>query len=173
MSAIRMLICGGTIDKHYNEKTGQLEFDETYLHLMLKEARCTIPPIAIQTLMLKDSLEMSDADREQIKEAALASLENHIVITHGTDRMVETAQYLAAGDLLKTKTVVLFGAMRPFSMTHSDALFNLGCAIMAVQLLPPEVYITMNGHIFAWHTVKKNRQQGVFQITSKSQPVTK
>ncbi len=157
---IRIIITGGTLDKRYNETDGQLLFTQTSLPAMLKQARCTVP-VSLEQLMLKDSLDMSDDDRELIKQACLTVAEDQILITHGTDTMVHTAKYLSAA--IKSKTVVLLGAMIPYSFGNSDALFNLGCAMSAVQTLGPGIYITMNGQLFNWDNVQKNRQQGIFQ----------
>jgi L-asparaginase len=155
---IRFLVTGGTIDKEYNELNGELYFPKTHLSLMLEQARCNYPVVTEQ-LMLKDSLEMSLSDREAIKKVCLAAVEDKILVTHGTDTMVETARHLAG---IKYKTIILFGAMIPYSMGSSDALFNLGCAFSAVQTLQNGVYITMNGHIFTWDNVQKLKQQGLF-----------
>lgn len=155
---IRFLITGGTIDKEYNELNGELYFPKTHLSIMLTQARCNYP-VVTERLMLKDSLEMTVNDREMIKKACLKATENKILITHGTDTMVDTARYLGR---VKDKTIVLFGAMVPYSMSNSDALFNLGCAFSAVQVLQNGVYISMNGHIFPWDNVQKLKHQGVF-----------
>jgi len=159
---IKLIITGGTLDKHYNEFNGELYFPETHLPRMIKQARCSVE-CDLQHLMLKDSLEMNDADREQIKQACVASVIKKIIITHGTDTMVDTAKYLAGieGD----KTIVLVGAMIPYTIKQSDALFNLGCAVTAVQLLPAGIYITMNGKVFDWDNVSKDKQAGEFKYT--------
>ena len=157
---IKLIITGGTIDKNYDELTGELSFPETHLPAMLKQARCTAE-INMQQLMLKDSLEMTDSDREEIKQNCIATKAQQIIITHGTDTMVETAKHLAL--LIKDKTIVLVGAMIPYTINNSDALFNLGCAVTAVQLLPAGIYITMNGKVFAWDNVVKDTQAGEFR----------
>lgn len=157
---IRIFITGGTLDKRYNELNGELFFTHTQVPMMLDQARCTLPVVTEQ-LLLKDSLDMCDGDREKIRCACRNVPESKIIITHGTDTMVETARYLAPL-LAERKTVVLFGAMIPFSIGASDALFNFGCALAAVQLSPPGIYITMNGRIFDWHNVQKLREQGRF-----------
>jgi L-asparaginase len=162
MAMIKLIITGGTIDKHYNELNGELSFPETHIPAMLKQARC-IAEIDVQQLMLKDSLEMTEADREQIKKSCLASDVQQIVITHGTDTMVDTAKHLA--QTIQDKTIVLVGAMIPYSIKQSDALFNLGSAIIAVQLLPAGIYITMNGQVFAWDKVVKDKQAGEFRVS--------
>ncbi len=155
---IRFLITGGTIDKEYNELNGELFFPKSHLSIMLAQARCNYPVVTEQ-LMLKDSLEMSVSDRETIKKACLTATENYILITHGTDTMVETAKCLGS---IKDKTIVLFGAMVPYSLGDSDALFNLGCAFSAVQVLQNGVYICMNGQIFPWDNVQKLKHLGIF-----------
>jgi L-asparaginase len=157
---IKLIITGGTIDKHYNELNGDLEFPHTHISEMLRQARCTTK-IECQTLMLKDSLEMTMADREAIKQACIMSKTKQIIITHGTDTMVDTARYLASSQY--EQVIVLVGAMIPYKINHSDALFNLGCAVTAVQLLTEGIYITMNGKVFYWDKVNKNKQQGIFE----------
>ncbi len=156
---IKLIVTGGTLDKRYNELTGELFFPETHVSTMLMQARCKLD-IELDIVMLKDSLDMNTADRELISKACLSSNKQQIIITHGTDTMVESAAYLAAQ--INNKTLVLVGAMVPYTISHSDALFNLGCAVTAVQLLPSGVYITMNGKVFAWDTVSKDKQIGEF-----------
>ena len=156
---IRILITGGTLDKAYNDLTGELYFPGSHVSAMLEQARCTISAVTEQ-LMLKDSLDMTDDDRELIKRACLAAPEQRVIVTHGTDTMVATARHI--GPDIDGKTVVLFGAMIPFIFGRSDALFNFGCAIAAVQLLPAGVYIAMNGHIFTWDNVQKINSEGRF-----------
>jgi L-asparaginase len=158
---IRVLITGGTFDKEYDELKGQLYFNATHLPEMLRLGRCRVP-VAAETVMLVDSLHMTDADRARIAETCRNSPEARIVITHGTDTMVETAAAIAAG--APGKTVVLTGAMVPYAFGSSDGLFNLGSAISYVQSLPPGVYIAMNGTHFDWDNVRKNRETGVFEI---------
>lgn len=160
---IKLIITGGTLDKHYNELNGELDFPETQLPAMLKQARCTVE-ISMQQLMLKDSLEMTKADREQIKQNCITTGAQQIIITHGTDTMVDTAKHLAVA--IQNKTIVLVGAMIPYTIQHSDALFNLGSAITAVQLLPAGIYISMNGQVFDWNKVVKNKQAGEFRALS-------
>ncbi|MFK8067561.1 MAG: asparaginase domain-containing protein [Gammaproteobacteria bacterium] len=160
MSTVKFLITGGTIDKIYNELDGSLTFDQTHMESMLVQARCNVD-ISAETVMLKDSLEMNDSDRELINNKCLASEEALIIISHGTDTMVETAAVLAKH--ITDKTIVLFGAMVPFSINYSDSLFNLGCAVTAVQCLNNGVYISMNGKVFPWNDVMKNKTKGVFQ----------
>ena len=157
---IKLIVTGGTIDKVYNESNGELAFSGTHINEMLGQARCEVP-VSIKNLMLIDSLDMVDKDRQEILSECENSKESKIVITHGTDTMTETAEKL--GKSIKDKTIVLLGAMIPFSLKESDALFNLGCAIIAVQCLQPDVYIAMNGKIFTWGNVNKNKEKGIFE----------
>jgi L-asparaginase len=158
--SIRILITGGTIDKEYNPLRGELTFSKSHLSNMLDQVRCRVRFI-LEEIMLKDSLEMRGEDREEILKRCTNCSENNVVVTHGTDTMVETARFL--GKNLKGKTLVLVGAMIPYAFGASDALFNLGCAFSAVQTLPPGVYVTMNGKIFSWNNVRKNRESGEFE----------
>jgi L-asparaginase len=158
---VRLLITGGTIDKSYCPVEGHLSFSRTHVLAMLKQARVILPEEQVQTLLLKDSLDLTDADREVICQAAAAATETRIIVTHGTDTMVQTAQRLAAKQL--AKTIVLVGAMVPYTFSNSDGLFNLGFAFGAVQLLPGGVYVAMNGRIFPWNRVRKNLAQGAFE----------
>ena len=157
---IRIFITGGTFDKTYDEIHGRLTFADTHLPEMLRLGRSRVP-VAVSTLMMIDSLEMTDAQRADIVRRCAAAAETCIVITHGTDTMVETATALAHG--VSGKTVVLTGAMIPYAFGSSDGLFNLGSALSFVQVLPPGVYIAMNGRHFAWNRVRKNRETGVFE----------
>jgi L-asparaginase len=158
---IRIFVTGGTFDKQYNELTGTLAFRETHLPEMLRLGRSRVE-VAISTLMMIDSLDMTAADRERIVAECRQAHETRIVITHGTDTMVETARALA-GARLADKTVVLTGAMVPYAFGSSDGLFNLGSALSFVQALPPGVFIAMNGRCFAWDRVRKNRDSGTFE----------
>lgn len=158
--AIRILITGGTFDKEYNELTGKLFFKDTHLPEMLKLGRCKVD-VETRTLMMVDSLEMSDADRQIILEQCLRSKENRIIVTHGTDTMEETAKVL--GKRVQGKTIVLTGAMVPYKFGSSDGLFNLGSALALVQTLGPGVYIAMNGRYFFWDNVRKNKKTGEFE----------
>lgn len=157
---IRILVTGGTFDKEYDEITGSLSFKESHLADMLQRGRCRLD-VAIDVLMMRDSLELTDADRTRIASAAAECAEHRVVITHGTDTMVETARVLAA--TVPTKTVVLTGAMIPWAFGSSDGLFNLGSALSFAQALPPGVYVAMNGQYFVWDNVRKNRALGVFE----------
>ena len=157
---IRVLVTGGTFDKQYNELAGTLTFGETHVEQVLERGRCRLD-VAVQVLMMMDSLEMQDVHRARIVAAARGCDERQIVITHGTDTMVETARALAAA--VEGKTIVLTGAMVPFAFGSSDGLFNLGSALSFVQVLPAGVYVAMNGRWFAWDDVRKNRELGVFE----------
>ena len=161
-----VIVTGGTFDKEYDELRGTLSFGRTHLPEMLKLGRCRLRT-HVKTLMLKDSLFMTMADRRRILTLCRRSPESRIVITHGTDTMAETAAVLGRG--LSGKTVVLTGAMRPYRFGSSDGLFNLGSALSFAQALPPGVYIAMNGLIFTWDDVKKNRRLGVFTRRQKTQ----
>ena len=158
--AIRIYVTGGTFDKEYNELTGELFFQDSHIHEMLLLGRCKLDP-KIRTLMLEDSLSMTNADRNIILENCLSAAEDKIVITHGTDMMVATAKVL--GETITDKTVVLTGAMIPYKFGSSDGLFNLGSALAFVQTLPHGVYISMNGKYFDWDKVQKNRKTGIFE----------
>ena len=160
MDAIRILVTGGTFDKEYNELTGELYFQETHAVDMLKLGRC-LAPVVVETLMMIDSLQMTDADRGLILERCRAVAETRIVITHGTDTMEQTAAVL--GPAITDKTVVLTGAMIPYTFGSSDGLFNLGTALAFVQTLGPGVYVAMNGRCFQWDKVRKNKELGIFE----------
>ncbi|TMI66116.1 MAG: asparaginase [Bacteroidetes bacterium] len=158
--SIRVFITGGTFDKEYNELDGKLFFQDTHLPEMLKLGRCNLD-VELRTLMMIDSLEMGVDERELIVFQCNRSDEDKIVITHGTDTMTETAKVLA--EKVKDKTVVLTGAMIPYKFGSSDGLFNLGSALAFVQTLPHGIYIAMNGKIFNWDNVRKNKQTGQFE----------
>lgn len=157
---IRILITGGTIDKVYDQLTGELAFKQTQLIDMLNRGH-SMSNTASEVLFLKDSLKMTDADRQLILSKCLESDEHKILITHGTDTMVNTAQLL--GENIKNKTVVLFGAMVPYSIEQSDSLFNLGFALSSVQTLANGVYVAMNGRVFDFDKVEKNKALGIFE----------
>ncbi len=163
MPGIRIFITGGTFDKAYDEIRGRLYFQDTHLPDMLRMGRCRLE-VEIRTLMMVDSLEMTDVDRELIARNCREAPESHIVITHGTDTMVQTARLLARE--VEGKTIVLTGAMIPIAFGSSDGLFNLGGALTAVQALPTGVHLVMNGRIFDWDKVRKNRETGVFEPLS-------
>ena len=158
--SVRIFITGGTFDKEYNELTGQLYFKDSHLPEMLDLGRCLVP-VDIRTLMMIDSLEMTDIDRELIARHCLEADENQIIITHGTDTMADTARIL--GEKIKNKTVVITGAMIPYKFGSSDGLFNLGSALAFVQTLKPGVYVAMNGRCFHADNVRKNKQTGEFE----------
>lgn len=157
---IRIFITGGTFDKDYNEITGELFFRDTHVPHMLQRGRMKIRA-DLRTLMMIDSRDMTEDDRTAIIQNCIHASEKRIVITHGTDTMVETAQLL--GQTVQDKTIVLTGAMIPYTFGSSDGMFNLGSAIAFVQILPPGVYIAMNGRAFSWNNVRKNRQLGAFE----------
>lgn len=161
--AIRILITGGTFDKEYDEISGRLYFKDTHLAEMLQLGRCRVD-VQIRTVMMIDSLDMTENDRRLILRNCQEVPETQIVITHGTDTMVETARILA--ESIQEKTIVLTGAMIPYAFGSSDGLFNLGGALSVVQVLPPGVYIAINGQVFNWYEVKKNRKLGVFEKVS-------
>jgi L-asparaginase len=159
---VQVFVTGGTFDKQYNYINGELYFKDSHLTQMFDRGRCTID-IDVRTLMMVDSLEMTDEDREIIIHNCKKSASNRILITHGTDRMVATAKILAASNIID-KTIVLTGAMIPYAFgTSSDGFFNLGSALAFVQTLPPGVYVVMNGRYFEWDKVKKNTQTGNFE----------
>lgn len=157
---IKILATGGTFDKEYNELNGELFFKNTHLNEILTLGRSHVD-VKISTLMMKDSLDMTQGDREIIAENCIKSKENNIVITHGTDTMVETATYLHERN--SAKTIVLTGAFIPYKFGSSDGLFNLGAALAYAQVLPPGVYISMHGKCFDWNAVRKNRETGRFE----------
>ncbi|HVZ26126.1 MAG TPA: asparaginase domain-containing protein [Sediminibacterium sp.] len=157
---IRIFITGGTFDKEYNELTGELFFKDTHMTELLSLGRCKLD-VQIRTLMMIDSLEMTDADRRLILEQCMSAEEPYIVITHGTDTMSQTAELLAKH--ITDKTIILTGAMIPIRFGSSDGLFNLGSALAFVQTLPKGVYLAMNGRYFPAGNVRKNRQTGTFE----------
>ncbi len=158
--AIRIFVTGGTFDKEYNEKNGQLFFKHTHLNELLDLGRNHVP-VNVETLMMIDSLEMTNENRDFIAQQCNRCEEDRIVITHGTDTMVITAQKIA--ETIKNKTIVLTGAMIPIKFGSSDGLFNLGSALAFVQVLPQGVYIAMNGRYFNWDNVQKNKEKGTFE----------
>lgn len=157
---IKIFVTGGTFDKEYNEINGSLSFKDTHMKELLTLGRSKIE-VSITTLMMMDSLEMTDTERDIIAQNCLSAKENQIVITHGTDTMAETAKVIA--QKVKGKTIVLTGAMIPYAFGSSDGLFNLGGALAFAQALPAGVYIAMNGRIFNWDNVRKNKQAGEFE----------
>jgi L-asparaginase len=159
-TAIKVFATGGTFDKEYNELTGELLFQRTHIGDMLKLGRCHLK-VSLETLMMIDSLEMTDAQRRVILTRCGETPEDRIVITHGTDSMDQTAAVLGKG--ITGKTIVLTGAMVPYTFGSSDGMFNLGTALAFVQILPPGVYVAMNGRYFSWRSVRKNRRLGIFE----------
>src|SRR3977135_1685374 len=161
--SIRILVTAGPFDKEYNERTGQLFFKDSHISEMLRLGRSRVE-VTIRTVMMIDSLEMTDADRTLIVQNCLQSDEDRIVLTHGTDPMSESATAVARA--VSGKTVVFTGAMIPYAFGSSDGLFNLGSALSFVQVLPPGVYIAMNGKCFPWDRVRKNRERSEFEEIS-------
>lgn len=159
-AALRILVTGGTFDKDYHELEGRLFFRESHVQEMLRLGRSRLS-ITVETLMLIDSLDMTDADRERILEACRGAPEDRIVITHGTDTMEHTARFIGGARL--AKTIVLTGAMVPYTFGSSDGLFNLGSALAFAQALPHGVYVAMNGRCFRGDDVRKNKSSGVFE----------
>lgn len=160
---LKIIATGGTFDKRYNELNGSLGFAESHLPDIIKRARLTVP-VSLDASYLMDSLDMLDADRERILVSCQEAPEKAIVIVHGTDTMRETAYVLGAANL--SKVIVFTGAMVPYDIANSDALFNLGFACGVAQVLPVGVYVAMNGQIFNWDNVQKNRAAGVFVANS-------
>jgi L-asparaginase len=165
MERIRIVVTGGTFDKEYNELTGELFFKETHVRDMLRLGRSHLE-VEIETAMMIDSLEMTDDLRQQILLRCIDAPETRIVITHGTDTMEQTAAIL--GKNLSGKTIVLTGAMVPYTFGSSDGMFNLGTALAFVQTLAPGVYVAMNGRCFDWREVHKNRRLGVFESVPRA-----
>lgn len=159
--SLHILATGGTFDKHYDEIAGKLSFGASYLPVVIQRTRMTVP-VSFNQLPLKDSLDMQDEDRQRILQACQSASEETVVVIHGTDTMRETGEVLGRAQL--NKTIVLTGAMIPYEILNSDALFNLGFACGVAQTLAPGVYIAMNGQVFNWDRVEKNRSAGVFQV---------
>jgi len=157
---VRLLITGGTIDKVYNQSNGELEFDKTHFPEMVKRSRVEVD-LTLEEIMLLDSLDMVDKERDIIVNSCMSCEEDFILITHGTDTMCDTARLIGESNI--DKTIVLFGAMVPYAVSNSDALFNFGCALGSLQLLESGVYVAMNGRVLPWDDVEKNRALGVFQ----------
>lgn len=163
--SIRIIVTGGTFDKHYDEIEGALTFHETHMPDILRQVRVTVP-VSVETNQLIDSLHMTPQDRLRVLKACCEAPEAQLIVTHGTDTIVETARLLGEAGL--AKTIVLTGAMVPYTVYGSDSLFNLGGSVTAVQLLPHGVYVVMNGRIFDWDNVRKNRQSGTFELLNSS-----
>jgi len=162
---IKIFVTGGTFDKEYNEISGELYFKNTHVREILNLGRSLLE-VDVKKLMLIDSLDMTESERAKISQHCINTKSKHIVVTHGTDTMSETAKILAS-HMLK-KTIVLTGAMIPYKFGSSDGLFNLGCALAFVQALPHGVYIAMNGKYFKWDEVKKNKKLGEFEKIAKN-----
>ena len=162
---IKIFVTGGTFDKEYNEISGELYFKNTHVREILNLGRSLLE-VDVKKLMLIDSLDMTESERAKIAQHCINTKSKHIVVTHGTDTMSETAKILAS-HMLK-KTIVLTGAMIPYKFGSSDGLFNLGCALAFVQALPHGVYIAMNGKYFKWDEVKKNKKLGKFEKIAKN-----
>ena len=163
--AIKIIVTGGTFDKEYNELNGELYFNKTHVSEMLKLGRSRLK-LKIVTLMMRDSLHITDSDVNKIVDECRNSKEEKILITHGTDKMADTAKSL--GEFIEKKTVVLTGAIIPYAFGSSDGMFNLGSALAFVQTLPHGVYIAMNGRYFHYNNVNKNKENGNFEeIISK------
>ena len=159
---IQIFVTGGTFDKDYNFITGELYFKDTHLMKMFDRGRCTLD-IDVKTLMMVDSLEMTDADRDIIIHNCIKSKTDKIIITHGTDRMVKTAEALHHANI-QGKTIVITGAMVPYAFgTSSDGFFNLGSALAFAQSLDNGVYVCMHGKAFNWNEVEKNSKTGYFE----------
>jgi len=161
---IKIFATGGTFDKEYDEINGELFFKETHLDELLSLGRSQLN-VKIETLMMVDSLKMSESEKNYIVEKCKEEKTDRIIITHGTDTMVDTAKLIAKH--IKEKTIILTGAMIPIKFGSSDGLFNLGSALSFIQVIEPGVYITMNGRYFKWDNVKKNNQLGVFERIKK------
>ena len=161
---IKIFATGGTFDKEYDEINGELFFKETHLHELLSLGRSQLN-VKIETLMMVDSLEMTKSEKQYIVEKCKSEKTDRIIITHGTDTMVETAQIIAED--INDKTIILTGAMIPIKFGSSDGLFNLGSALSFIQVIHPGVYITMNGRYFKWNNVRKNNRLGVFERIDK------
>ena len=158
--AARIIVTGGTFDKQYDAIKGELTFKQTHLPAILEQARVTIP-VAIEINQLIDSLHMTDEHRQSVLAACRAAPESSIVVVHGTDTMAETARVVGTAKL--GKTIVFTGAMIPYSVQGSDALFNLGFALAMSQALEPNAWVAMNGRVFAWDNVRKDKTGGRFE----------
>ncbi|HMN82272.1 MAG TPA: asparaginase domain-containing protein [Burkholderiaceae bacterium] len=165
---LRLIATGGTFDKVYDPLNGELRFTRSHVPDLLSRARLPADRFVVEELMLMDSLDMTDRHRQKVLAACRASPEHRIVVIHGTDTMADTAAVLAAASL--PVTIVLTGAMVPYTIDRSDALFNLGHAIGCAQQLPPGVYIAMNGQAHHWDRVRKNRALGVFEPLEERPP---
>lgn len=163
MQQLAIITTGGTIDKVYFDAKSEFEVGEPVVGRILHEIGVNFE-FTVTEILKKDSLDLDDADRETIRRAVAARPEKHILITHGTDTMVDTARRLAG---LDDKVIVMTGSLSPARFQASDAVFNIGCAVGAVQLLPPGVYIAMSGMVFAADKVRKNRDRNRFESTDQ------
>jgi L-asparaginase len=161
---IRFITTGGTIDKIYFDALSQFEIGESMLEHTLREGLVEFDWDVVP-LLKKDSLEMTDEDRQMIRDHIASDDATHYVITHGTDTMPETAEALMG---LEGRTIVLTGALTPARFRTTDAVFNVGMAVAAVQCLDPGVYIAMSGQIFEAGAVRKNRAANRFEATGRS-----
>jgi L-asparaginase len=166
LTPVRIIITGGTFDKDYDELSGALTFRDTHLPEILRASRITVP-VQLEIVRLIDSLEMQDGHRQEIVTACARAPESTIVMTHGTDTMAATARFLGAAaaqdPALGAKSIVLTGAMLPYTVLHSDAAFNLGFALAAAQLVARGIHLCMNGRVFAWDNARKNTSLGIFE----------
>jgi L-asparaginase len=162
--SVFIFVTGGTFDKEYDLIQGKLYFDESHIPEMLDLGRCTLD-VKVRTLMMIDSLDMTLQDREIIRDNCIKVHSNQIIITHGTDTMVETADVIASAAL--PKTIILTGALIPYKFGSSDGFFNLGFSLGMIQNLSHGVYIAMNGRCFKWNEVEKNKSTGYFQSLPK------
>ena len=163
---LRIILTGGTFDKHYDPLAGELTFAKTHLTEIVTRCRLTVE-VEVETVVMLDSLEMLPEHRERVLASCLNAAETSLVVIHGTDTMEETAAVLGPGLANSPKRVVLTGAMVPYEVRGSDALFNFGFALAAAQLSGPGVYVAMNGRLFDWRSVKKNRAHGIFEVQSQ------
>ena len=163
--SIAVFVTGGTFDKEYDELSGTMFFKNSHVKEMLALGRSLVST-RVETLMMKDSLVMTDADRDLIATKCKSATEKNIVITHGTDTMENTARYLAPR--VSNKTIIITGAMVPYKFGSSDGQFNLGSALAYAQLLPAGVYVAMNGRFFEWDNVRKNKKAGYFEERRKN-----
>ncbi|MFW5973431.1 MAG: asparaginase domain-containing protein [Bacteroidota bacterium] len=159
--SIKIFTTGGTIDKTYFDAKSTYEVGDPQIVEILREANVR-SPYDVEVLLRKDSLEMTAEDREAIVRRVAGEESRHILITHGTDTMVDTARAL---EQVPGKTIVLVGSLSPARFKNSDAEFNIGFAFAAVQTLPPGIYIAMNGCVFDPEHVRKNRQQNRFEVS--------
>ena len=161
---IKIFATGGTFDKEYNEINGEFFFKKTHLAELLELGRSQLD-VQIETLMMVDSLDMTIESKKLVAQKCKEEKTNRIIITHGTDTMVDTAKLLAKS--IKNKTIILTGAMIPIKFGSSDGLFNLGSALSFIQVIDPGIYITMNGRYFKWDNVRKNKKLGIFERIKK------